>query len=186
MSRNLPARPNLEYLKKEAKERLDVLRRRDPAAQLADAQHDLAKEYGFASWPQLKAHVEGAVALAHPLAGRWIANLSLSVRHPANPFQRATIVFAVTGAQVDIADEFVDEAGGVLRNRQAILADGVAHEMANGYVLTASWRSARVLETVAAKNGAEVGRGTYEVSADGRRLTITSADQVIVLDRAIA
>lgn len=186
MSRNLPARPNLEYLKKEAKERLDVLRRRDAAVQLSDAQHVLAKEYGFASWPQLKAHVEAAVALAHPLAGRWIANLQLSIRHPANPFQRATIVFAINGAQVDIADEFVDEAGGVLRNRHAIVADGVAHEMANGYVLTASWRGGHVLETVATKDGAVVGRGTYEVSADGRRLTITAADQVIVLDRAIA
>jgi hypothetical protein len=30
------------------------------------------------------------------------------------------------------------------------------------------------------------GRGTYQVSADGRRLTVTGAGQVIVLDRAIA
>lgn len=31
MSRNLPARPNLEYLKKEAKDLLDVLQRSDAA-----------------------------------------------------------------------------------------------------------------------------------------------------------
>ena len=184
MSRNLPARPNLEYLKKEAKERLDVLRQRDAAAQLSDAQYLLAKEYGFASWPHLKAHVE-AVVRAHPLAGRWIANVGQSTRHPANQFQRATIVFAIDGARVDIADEFVDESGGVLRNRNTVVADGVAHEQPNGYILTASWRGDS-LETVATKNGEVVGRGTYEVSADGRRLTITAADQVIVLDRAIA
>ena len=183
MSRNLPARPNLEYLKKEAKERLDVLRQRDAAAQLSDAQYELAKEYGFASWPQLKAHVE-AVVHAHPLAGRWIANVAQSTRHPANQFQRATIVFAIDGARVDMADEFVDESGSVLRNRNTVVADGTAHEMPNGYVLTASWR-ADSLETEATKDGEVVGRGTYEVSADGR-LTITAADQVIVLDRAIA
>ena len=61
MSRNLPARPNLEFLKKEAKSLLDVLLQRDPAAQLADAQHALARDYGFASWPKLKAHVESLV-----------------------------------------------------------------------------------------------------------------------------
>lgn len=186
MSRNLPARPNLEYLKKEAKERLDVLRQRDAAAQLADAQHTLAKEYGFASWSQLKLHVEAVVALAHPLAGRWIANVAQSTRHPANQFQRATVVFAIDGARVDIADEFVDESGDVLRNRNTVVADGTAHEMPNGYVLTASWRGEHALETVATKDGEVVGRGTYQVSADGRRLTITAADQVIVLDRAIA
>ena len=43
MSRQLPENPNLEFLKKEAKE----LRRSMPQAKLADAQHALAKEYGF-------------------------------------------------------------------------------------------------------------------------------------------
>ena len=58
MSRQLPKSPNLEYLKKEAKE----LRRGMPQAKLADAQHVLANEYGFATWAKLKAHVE---ALQH-------------------------------------------------------------------------------------------------------------------------
>lgn len=186
MSRNLPARPNLEYLKKEAKQRLDVLRRHDPAAQLADAQHVVAKEYGFATWPQLKAHVEARVALAHPLAGRWIANVAKSKRHPANLFQSATVAFSMTGERIEVAQEFVDEAGRVERNRLTIVADGVAHAVTHGYLLTASWRSERELETVATRDGNVVGRGTYQVSADGRRLTITAAGQVIVLDRAIA
>jgi hypothetical protein len=186
MSRNLPARPNLEYLRKEAKERLDELRRRDAGAQLADAQYALAKEYGFASWPALKAHVEAAVAFVHPFAGRWIANITESTRHPANLFRSATIVFSVTGTQIEVAQEFVDEVGRVERDRLTLVADGVAHVVARGYVLTASWRGERTLETVATKNGEEAGRGTYQVSADGRRLTVTGAGQVIVLDRAIA
>src|SRR5688572_21593963 len=116
MSRNLPARPNLEFLKKEAKSLLDVLLQRDPAAQLADAQHALARDYGFASWPKLKAHVESAAAAhepaprsaeregGHPFAGRWIANVARSRRHPANMFQRAVLEFAVDGNSVNIDD----------------------------------------------------------------------------------
>ena len=54
MSRQLPEKPNLEYLKKQAKE---LLRSRQQG-KLADAQHALAKEYGFPSWANLKAHVQ--------------------------------------------------------------------------------------------------------------------------------
>src|ERR1017187_4925791 len=54
MSGQLPDKPNLEYLKKEAKE----LRRAVPYGKLADAQHALANEYGFPAWAKLKAHVE--------------------------------------------------------------------------------------------------------------------------------
>jgi hypothetical protein len=55
MSRELPEKPNLEYLKKQAKELL----RTTGQGKLADAQHTLAKEYGFATWAKLKSHVEG-------------------------------------------------------------------------------------------------------------------------------
>lgn len=54
MSRRLPAQPNLEHLKKQAKELL----RNTQQGKLADAQHTLAKEYGFDTWAKLKAHVE--------------------------------------------------------------------------------------------------------------------------------
>jgi len=54
MSRPLPDNPNLEHLKKQAKELLRTL----PKGKLADAQHQLAKEYGFATWANLKSHVE--------------------------------------------------------------------------------------------------------------------------------
>jgi ankyrin repeat protein len=54
MSRHLPEKPNLEHLKKQAKELL----RNTGQGKLAHAQHALANEYGFATWAQLKAHVE--------------------------------------------------------------------------------------------------------------------------------
>ena len=54
MSRQLPEKPNLEYLKKQAKELLRGMRQ----GKLADVQHTLANEYGFATWAKLKAHVD--------------------------------------------------------------------------------------------------------------------------------
>jgi uncharacterized glyoxalase superfamily protein PhnB len=53
----LPARPSLEQIRKKAKERLVELRAVDPSLKLADAQLSLARDYGFASWPKLVAHV---------------------------------------------------------------------------------------------------------------------------------
>jgi ankyrin repeat protein len=54
MSGQLPQKPNLLYLKKQAKE----LRRSRPQGKLADAQLALAREYGFPKWADLKTHVE--------------------------------------------------------------------------------------------------------------------------------
>ena len=54
----LPDNPNLEWLRKQAKRRLEELRADNPSAQLADAQFDLAKRYGFTSWRALKAHID--------------------------------------------------------------------------------------------------------------------------------
>ena len=54
----LPERPSLEQLRKQAKEHLDTLRAADPSVLLAAAQHALAREYGFESWPKLVHHVE--------------------------------------------------------------------------------------------------------------------------------
>src|SRR5437870_5343353 len=86
MSKSLPSRPNLEQLKNQAKDLLkshksgdaDAIHRvqeshprwstacesevRAATLALSDAQLVIAREYGFASWPQLKEHVD-AVAL---------------------------------------------------------------------------------------------------------------------------
>jgi ankyrin repeat protein len=57
-ARALPERASLEHLKNEAKQRLKALRRQNPRAKLAAVQLALAREYGFASWRQLKAHAD--------------------------------------------------------------------------------------------------------------------------------
>lgn len=72
MSRNLPEQPNLEHLKKQARDLIRDFRRGEAMAierlrsqvavgnkgQLAEAQRAIAREYGFASWAKLKHHVE--------------------------------------------------------------------------------------------------------------------------------
>ncbi|MFI5695828.1 hypothetical protein ACIA58_28510 [Kribbella sp. NPDC051586] len=54
----LSDRPNIEFLRKEAKDLLVALRETTPSATLADAQRALAGEYGLRDWPALKAEVE--------------------------------------------------------------------------------------------------------------------------------
>ena len=72
--RRLPDRPNLEQLKHQAKELLAAWRgtsAHPPAPvdppRLRDAQRAIARQYGFASWDALRAHVE---AIAGPSKGR--------------------------------------------------------------------------------------------------------------------
>lgn len=55
---HLPEKPNLDWLRKQAKTHLAELRKTTPTAKLAEAQFDLARQYGFSSWRALKAHVE--------------------------------------------------------------------------------------------------------------------------------
>src|ERR1700678_1369192 len=79
MSTLLPERPDLDQLRRQAKELRDAVRRGDPGAverfvhrhppsaprgvaTLAAAQLVIARELGFASWPQLKAAVDAEAA----------------------------------------------------------------------------------------------------------------------------
>lgn len=50
----LPDRPNLRHLRDQAKD----LVRSGAAVTLADAQFQIARQYGFPSWPKIKEHVE--------------------------------------------------------------------------------------------------------------------------------
>jgi ankyrin repeat protein len=76
LSRRLPEQPNLEQLRKQAKELLQGFQSGEPGAiaevnrfertrdsrsfALNDAQSVIARAYGFACWPKLKAFVDGA------------------------------------------------------------------------------------------------------------------------------
>ena len=70
MTRALPPRPDIQHLRKEAKQLFIRLHRQAPEAQLADAQFILAAEYGFKSWGRLKTEVD------RRNAERWAARLT--------------------------------------------------------------------------------------------------------------
>jgi hypothetical protein len=57
--RQLPEHPDLRHLKDQAKDLLKA----GQAASLSNAQFQVARQYGFASWPKLKAHVESLQAV---------------------------------------------------------------------------------------------------------------------------
>jgi len=82
-SRSLPERPDLRHLKDQAKDLLKA----GQAKSLADAQFQLARDYGFASWPKLKAHVEllqeGGQLKAAIDANDLAAIVALMERNPA-------------------------------------------------------------------------------------------------------
>lgn len=77
MPASVPPRPSLEWLRKTAKDRLAELRASDPAAKLAGAQRAVARDYGFASWRALKAHVERAAAPPEPPSAEDVVSLFL-------------------------------------------------------------------------------------------------------------
>lgn len=103
MPHDLPARANLEHLKKQAKELLRAAESGDADAmarlrehagrpdsaplKLTDAQHAVAREYGFATWRALREHVEAHAAPADPLEA-----LALAIK--ADDLARATAIFA--------------------------------------------------------------------------------------------
>ncbi|MGH9761826.1 MAG: ankyrin repeat domain-containing protein, partial [Blastocatellia bacterium] len=82
MSLKLPARPNLEQLRKQAKELLRGYQEGEAAAierfrslasfspsasfKLSDAQHVIARDYGFSSWPKLKQHIDSLTRILSP------------------------------------------------------------------------------------------------------------------------
>ena len=194
MSRDLPLHANLDHLKKQAKELLHDLQQQNPGAILADAQHALACEYGFASWPKLKAHVDAAAIgrlTPNPFVGQWTADLSRSKLHPLNHLQAASIGFDVVGDAVTIDYVMVDASGRTDRGRNTFVADGHEHPSAHrdGYIMRATWLGSRSLEAVVSKGGEFEGRVEYVVSPDGHSLTLSASwrggvEQQSVFDRA--
>ena len=196
MSRDLPVQPNLDHLKKQAKELLHALRQQDPNAALADAQLALAREYGFASWPKLKAHVDAAAigrVMPNPFVGQWTADLSRSRLHPLNHLHAASLDFDVVGDAVTIDYVMVDASGRTDRGRNTFVADGQERPSAHreGYMMRATWLGSRSLEAVVFRSGEFEGRVEYVVSPDGRSLTLSASwrggvEQTGVFDRAVS
>jgi ankyrin repeat protein len=128
----LPARPNLEWLKKTAKQRLAELRARNPGSKLADAQLAVARDHGFASWRELKAQCSqlrassmpdeataaqflrdvraGNVAAAKATLAAFPAIVNVKARHPHWGGTPQPLHMAIEGRQRELFDLLL-EAG---------------------------------------------------------------------------
>jgi len=154
---SLPARPSLEYLKKQAKLLLrdfdaaqpDAVARMhaanlEPGAhpRLADAQHVIAREHGFATWAELKASIESlarGVDPMHQLVAAIRSNDATRVRDvlqshpefrsrlngtvPDAPFGMTPLLAAVYHANLDMVDALL-EAGADINGRSHWWAGG--------------------------------------------------------------
>lgn len=79
-ARSLPVRPNIEYLRHEAKRRLAMQRPAQPGLKLSAVQFEIAREYGFTSWRALKTALEQPSPLVLEAAGDWIGRLPQGTR----------------------------------------------------------------------------------------------------------
>src|SRR5688572_33349954 len=121
-ARDLPARPNLEQYRKQAKELRTAYRSGDADAAhrvrrygraadasdarnvkafaLADAQFVVAREHGFDSWPKFAKHIEAltiareVVALADPIAAFFEAAGPPRSGHSSGTLERAEAIRA--------------------------------------------------------------------------------------------
>ena len=100
--RPLPERPNLRHLKDQAWELL----KSGQAASLADAQFQIARLYGFASWPRLKEHVDSLEELGmlkHAIDTNDFAGVrTLMTRNPA--LHRAPLGYGKDGPLTWVAE----------------------------------------------------------------------------------
>jgi len=130
-----------------------------------------------------------------PFTGTWIANLAKSRRHENHQFQSLTMQFDVSGNAISLTHSGVNMSGKNESGTLMLQADGEerpASPQAPGVMVVTRWIGTHGPETIG-KRGADIlGRGTYEVSADGRTLTANVAgidgqgaafEQQIVFDR---
>ena len=96
----LPARADLEQLRRQAKDLLRKAERGDPAAAtrirsvseqlaLSSAQLAVAREHGFPSWTRLKLEVERRAVLDGGDAARLGIRPGMALAHPGLPQDRA-------------------------------------------------------------------------------------------------
>jgi len=129
------------------------------------------------------------------ITGRWTANLAASRRHANHQFLSAALDIEASDDRVTIVHSGVNMSGRHEEGTSTLQTDGVerpASPQTPGVAVVNSWPTPRLLESVARKDGVVVGRGTYEMSEDGRSLVAvvsgtdaagSAFEQRIVFDR---
>ena len=112
MPEALPPRPNLNWLRNRATERLVEMRATDPAATRASALLYVARDYGFPSWQAIKAEVDARSASPEAVLARFKAAVgrgdaaAVTQLLDAEPVARANVnapLFAFDGRPIAAA-----------------------------------------------------------------------------------
>jgi hypothetical protein len=120
------------------------------------------------------------------LAGTWVTRPTAD----AEDQRQGSVGNAAMG--VDVTDDVVtltqiatDPAGRELAMKMVIRVDGQEHPVQFGddLMLRARWTDDRTLETIVTHRENVVSTGTCQVSADGQRLVVSTADQRVVFER---
>lgn len=122
-------------------------------------------------------------------AGCWTANRVQSKRHPENLFQSATLEIDAMGDTLAIVDRFVLESGDTHEGKNVVRVDGREHPTDHlGNRFTATQLGPRLIDVIGVHVAADRGRLRYEVSEDGRTLTVSeiAGTMRVVFDRAEA
>ena len=206
MYRPLPPRSNLEHLRKEAKAVLRAVRCYKTEWRLADAQHAVARGYGFPSWPKLKAHVESVAPASvghrieakpirsstqdasrdrHRISGTWSTTPVTSTPQSRSTNEDILLSVNVAGDAITFTTVWLDLEGQQLASRTTIQADGQEHPLdGSGTVVRACWINTLILEVTLKTSDQTVGRGQYQLSEDGATLTVSTPEHVVVFERA--
>jgi hypothetical protein len=122
-----------------------------------------------------------------PFAGSWSADLSQSRLDPKMPIKGADLTISVSGNVITLASSVVLPSGETIQERETLRADGTeTPAAATGVVHVANWLGSHVLALITNKGNQNLALITYEVSADGQRLTTRTSgliEQVVLFKR---
>jgi hypothetical protein len=122
-------------------------------------------------------------------AGRWTANIAKSQRHPGNMFHSAAIEIEAIGDTLKIVDRFVLESGDTHEGRNVMRIDGLEQPTDGlGNRFTATQLGPRLIDVVGVHAAGDGGHLRYEISEDGRTLTVSEIGGAmrVVFERAEA
>jgi hypothetical protein len=128
------------------------------------------------------------LATGNPFVGEWVANISKSRQSPDYRFQAATLRIFVDGETITMSSRLIDPSGEQKQAAETFRTDGTETpgKLTPGILLAARWLGTHVLATIAKKGNETIALVTYEVSSDGKTMTLRSSgtvEHVIVFDR---
>ena len=128
-----------------------------------------------------------AQAATSPFTGSWSADLSHSRLDPKMPIKGADVTISVSGNVITLANSVVLPSGETIQERETLRADGTETPATTaGVVHVTNWLGSNVLALITKKGNQNLALITYEVSADGQRLTTRTSglvEQVILFKR---